>query len=71
MSELRSDAEMRELRATAVPVADRQPTGHERVGDVLVGVGSFAAWCALWFYFEAGKAERRRDRERDLVEDEL
>lgn len=35
----------------------------EQTGDVLVGVSSFVGWCALWFYFESGKAERDAKRE--------
>jgi hypothetical protein len=60
----RSDQEMRDLQATSVPVLEyRGPSGHERVGDVLVSAGSLLSWCAVWFYFRAAKAERRRERE--------
>lgn len=61
----RSDQEMRDLAATAEPGIPypAPPTGHERVGDVLVGVSSFVGWAAIWFYLQAGKTERRRKRD--------
>jgi hypothetical protein len=61
----RSDQEMRDLAATATRVVDLPATGHERVGDFLVTSANFLFWSAIWFYVQAGKAERQRKRDQD------
>ena len=60
----RSDQEMASLTATAWPVVPAPVrTGYEVAGDVLVKGGGFLFWAAIWCYLEAGKVERRRERE--------